>query len=145
MIARWVDKAACADPGYDPEMWTIGRKQATSAANIFAIEVCADCPVKMACAAHGLLDGNRSWQIHGGLTPDQKVEIAGPDPVNPYGQVERPIERIPGKCGPGRHDLLDTGVWEGTKTCVACEMERRRRASYRYDEKVRQRRLAVAG
>lgn len=49
--------------------------------NIVACKAtCALCPVRLVCALEALRRRDR-WGIWGGLTPDERTELAEPDPI----------------------------------------------------------------
>ena len=66
----WMDEAACAQPGVDPDLWFPQHHAwLTSAAQ--AIAICNRCPVQAECLEHALTEPHVADGIWGGLTGDE--------------------------------------------------------------------------
>jgi WhiB family redox-sensing transcriptional regulator len=69
----WMDAAACARPGADPEAW-FPERGAWGPANTAAVQACEVCPVRAVCLAYALERGMR-YGIWGGLTERQRRRV----------------------------------------------------------------------
>jgi WhiB family redox-sensing transcriptional regulator len=67
----WMDDAACAAPGIDPDMWFPSLHVSHAAEVEAAIAICAACPVKAECLAHAFTEPHLSYGIWAGLTGDE--------------------------------------------------------------------------
>ncbi len=69
--AGWRDRAACAAPGVDPELFFPDRGEHGKAAR--AKRICAGCPVRGACLADALaVSGSEDYGIRGGTTREER-------------------------------------------------------------------------
>jgi hypothetical protein len=66
---RWRDKAACRDHV------TLDWIEPNARDTALCREVCGRCPVRSQCLHTALVSGE-AWGIWGGLTPDERAEIA---------------------------------------------------------------------
>jgi len=71
----WADRAACQ--GQDLDAFFTESAAGVAAAK----QICRSCPVRQLCLAEALRaeDGSR-YGIYGGLTPDERTELAGKEP-----------------------------------------------------------------
>jgi WhiB family redox-sensing transcriptional regulator len=67
--SAWKDKAACAAPGIDPDIFHAGEREPEQVDE--ARVVCNGCPVRTACLTAAYEEGDM-WGIRSGLTPRQR-------------------------------------------------------------------------
>jgi len=68
----WMDDAACAAPGVDPDLWfPVLQPHRGQEGVAIAIATCEACPVKAECLLHALNEPHLSDGIWAGLTGDE--------------------------------------------------------------------------
>jgi WhiB family transcriptional regulator, redox-sensing transcriptional regulator len=70
----WRDRASCARPGVDPELFFPFPGEHGKAAR--AKRICAGCPVRPACLADAMASRD-GFGIRGGLTPNERQRLRG--------------------------------------------------------------------
>jgi len=68
----WEDRAACASPAINPELFYADKVEL----QLKALEVCGRCPVRQRCAAEALAR-REAFGIWGGTTPEDRLELLG--------------------------------------------------------------------
>ncbi len=89
----WMDRAACAQPGVDPELFHPGEGNTSHDRATLALAICAECPVKAPCGAYG--EQLRATGIWGGTVRDdartarKRAQQAARPPLTPEQRAEQ--------------------------------------------------------